>query len=496
MNRIWSVFTGPCLVETVVPSMSGSRSRCTPSRETSPPTRPSRAQILSSSSRNTMPLFSTARIDSCTSCSWSSRRSDSSLIRMSCDSCTVTRLVLVRPPSPLPKMSPMEMAPTCAPGMPGISNSGIAEPDACTSISISLSSSSPARSFLRNDSLVAALALAPTSALITRSSAATCARAATSLRLLSRVRMMATSTRSRTICSTSRPTYPTSVNLVASTLRNGAPASLARRLEISVLPTPVGPIIKMFFGSTSSRRRSSSCSRRQRLRSAIATARLASVCPMMKRSSSETISRGEKSVIGPHSLRLGRQRFDRHAAVGIDADVGGDRQGLAYDGFGVEIAVDERAGGGQRIIAAGADAHHASLRLQHVAGAGEHQRDVVVGDDHHRLEATQIAVGSPIFGELNRRAGQLAGILLELAFQPLEQRKCIGGGAREAADDVALAQPAHLLGIGLYDSLADRDLAVAAHDDEPVLADRQDGRCVPEVGLRGLHQLGPGWEMI
>ena len=35
MNRMWSVLTAPCLVETVVPSISGSRSRCTPSRETS-----------------------------------------------------------------------------------------------------------------------------------------------------------------------------------------------------------------------------------------------------------------------------------------------------------------------------------------------------------------------------------------------------------------------------------------------------------------------------
>ena len=46
MNRMWSVFTAPCLVETVVPSISGSRSRCTPSRDTSPPMRPSRARDL------------------------------------------------------------------------------------------------------------------------------------------------------------------------------------------------------------------------------------------------------------------------------------------------------------------------------------------------------------------------------------------------------------------------------------------------------------------
>ena len=34
----------------------------------------------------------------------------------------------------------------------------------------------------------------------------------------------------------------------------GALASFASRRAISVLPTPVGPIIRMFFGSTSSRR--------------------------------------------------------------------------------------------------------------------------------------------------------------------------------------------------------------------------------------------------
>src|SRR5262245_54557818 len=103
----------------------------------------------------------------------------------------------------------------------------------------------------------------------------------------------------------------------------------------------------MFFGSTSSRRRSSSCWRRQRLRSAIATARLASLWPMMKRSSSETISRGEKSV-----MLLRRQRLDGQAAVGVDADVGRDAHGLAHDRLGVELAVDQRARGGERIVAA------------------------------------------------------------------------------------------------------------------------------------------------
>ena len=57
----------------------------------------------------------------------------------------------------------------------------------------------------------------------------------------SRTMSMAISTRSRIIDSTSRPTYPTSVNLEASTFRNGELASFASRRAISVLPTPVGP---------------------------------------------------------------------------------------------------------------------------------------------------------------------------------------------------------------------------------------------------------------
>ena len=157
----------------------------------------------------------------------------------------------------------------------------------------------------------------------------------------------------------------------------------------------------------------------------------------------------------------------------------------AHDGLGVESDVDQRAGSGERIIAAGADARDAGFRLQHVAGAGKDQRHVLVGDDHHRFQPAQIAVGAPVLGQLDRGAHQLAGILLELGLQPLEQGESVGGGAGEAADHVALAQPAHLAGIGLDDGLADRDLAVAADRDHAALADGQDGGAVPEAGCAG-----------
>ena len=99
-----------------------------------------------------------------------------------------------------------QMAPIEAPGMLGNSNIGMAELGCASSISTSLSSSSPSRNFLRNASRVVGEALAPTSALSSRSSAARWARACSALRFSLRTMAMATSTRSRTICSTSRPT--------------------------------------------------------------------------------------------------------------------------------------------------------------------------------------------------------------------------------------------------------------------------------------------------
>src|SRR5204863_9535499 len=80
-------------------------------------------------------------------------------------------------------------------------------------------------------------------------------------------------------------------------------------------------------------------------------------------------------------------------------------------------------------------------------------------------------------------AGQLSRILLELALQPLEQGEGVGGRAGKAADDVALAEPADLFGIGFDDGLADRDLAVAADHHLATLADGQNGGAVPDRRL-------------
>ncbi len=108
--------------------------------------------------------------------------------------------------------------------------------------------------------------------------------------------------------STSRPTYPTSVNLEASTLRKELPEGRARRRAISVFPTPVGPIMRMFLGVISAATSGGRRCRRIRLRRAMATARLAAAWPTTWRSSSATISRGESaSKVRNSSLAAGRR---------------------------------------------------------------------------------------------------------------------------------------------------------------------------------------------
>ena len=61
----------------------------------------------------------------------------------------------------------------------------------------------------------------------------------------------------RMMFSTSSPTYPASVSVVASTIVNGTDRSLASVCASSVLPVPVGPISMMFdlLSSTSFRPR-------------------------------------------------------------------------------------------------------------------------------------------------------------------------------------------------------------------------------------------------
>ena len=130
MNRTWSVFTGPCLVVTVVPSISGSRSRCTPSRDdvAAPAFARAGADLVDLVDEDDAVVLAgrdgLAAPPSPGRAACRSPRPSAT----SCDSATVILRFLVRPPKALPNISPRLSTPICAPGMPGMSKVGMPPP--------------------------------------------------------------------------------------------------------------------------------------------------------------------------------------------------------------------------------------------------------------------------------------------------------------------------------------------------------------------------------
>src|SRR5215204_4514044 len=158
---------------------------------------------------------------------------------------------------------------------------------------------------------------------------------------------------------------------------NGAPASFARRRAISVFPTPVGPMRMMLFGEISLRMDSGACWRRQRLRSAMATAFLASACPTMYRSSSATICRGVRSARRANACCVRGEAMSARlehgdVGIGVHADLAGDRERLAHDVRGGELRVDgERTRRGERVRATRSNGEDAVVRLDQLSRAGD-----------------------------------------------------------------------------------------------------------------------------
>ena len=211
MNSTWSVLTAPCLVATVVPSISGSRSRCTPSRLTSAPMRCSlrAADLVDLVDEDDAVLLDRGdRLARRPSPGRGACRSPPPSARAWL-SATVMRRGLVRPPNALPKISPRLSMPICAPGMPGMSKVGIGTPPLVLHLDLDLlarrarpraaSCGTSARVSWRRLGAHQRVEHALLGARARPSPPPPCAAARASWRC-------AISTRSRTICSTSRPT--------------------------------------------------------------------------------------------------------------------------------------------------------------------------------------------------------------------------------------------------------------------------------------------------
>ena len=104
-------------------------------------------------------------------------------------------------------------------------------------------------------------------------------------------------------------------------------ASLASRRAISVLPTPVGPIMMMFFGATSSR-----SSARQLLPPPAVAQRDGDRALGVVLADDVAVELGDdlrRREAG--RSRAASQLLHRDLVVGVDADAGGDPHGLGHD---------------------------------------------------------------------------------------------------------------------------------------------------------------------
>ena len=170
------------------------------------------------------------------------------------------------------------------------------------------------------------------------------------------------------------------------------------------------------------------------------------------------------------------QLLDGDAVIGIDADFAGDLHCFFGDLAGAEIGVlHQGAGGGGGVTAAGADGGQGLVGVDHVAGAGDQERLALVGDEQQSLEVAQHLVGAPVLGQLDGGAVQVAGVLLELGFEAGEEPEGVGGGTREAGENLVLIEAADLFGGVLEHVIAEGDLAIGGHDDLAVAADANDG---------------------
>ena len=157
--------------------------------------------------------------------------------------------------------------------------------------------------------------------------------------------------------------------------------------------------------------------------------------------------------------------------IGEYADVGGDAEGGFDDFPGRQIGfLQQCAGSGLGITAAGTHGDQAFFGFDHVTVAGDDQRRVFVGDREHGFEAAEGAVGAPFFGEFDGSTNQVTLMFLKLAFETFEEGEGVSGGPGKTGDNLAVLQAANFLRVAFHHGIAQGNLAVAAHDDFAVAA--------------------------
>jgi hypothetical protein len=118
------------------------------------------------------------------------------------------------------------------------------------------------------------------------------------------------------------------------------------------------------------------------------------------------------------------------------------------DRLRVELGVGEqRARRRQGVVAAAADGDGVAVGFDHVAGAADEQRALLVGHEQERLEPPQVAIRAPFLGQLDGGAREVLVVALQLGLELLEEREGVGRGAGEPRQHPRHRAGAHLDGV-------------------------------------------------
>src|SRR6185437_5427358 len=164
--------------------------------------------------------------------------------------------------------------------------------------------------------------------------------------------------------------------------------------------------------------------------------------------------------------------FDRYLLICIDAHFACNLHCFFSNLPGRKLGMlGQRLGGGLGIGSSAANGRNSRVRLDHIALAAEQKRLLFIGNEQQGLQMAQKFVGTPVFGEFDRRAANIAVVLLQLGLKAAEKRKSVGGGTRESRQDFLLIKPPDLAGIVLDHTFTKRDLSVPGHDNAAIAAD-------------------------
>ena len=168
------------------------------------------------------------------------------------------------------------------------------------------------------------------------------------------------------------------------------------------------------------------------------------------------------------------------SAVGVDADLAGDRHRLLGDGAGVELGVARPAPSPPpartaRPIRSPRCPSSGSMRspLPDSRNVAFLSSTTSIASRRRRMRSLRQSLASSTADAL-----EIAAILLELRLEAREQRERIGGRAGEAGQDAIVVEPADLPGALLDDGLPEGHLAVAGQHRPVAVADRENGRAV------------------